>query len=84
MDMAKVDVDALGKYADWAMLYQSALLETNRSKMPQRILDAETAMFKRKLQLSREIPANRDTEGERAAINDALLYLVILREELQQ
>jgi len=80
--MAKVDVDAPGKYADWAMLYQSALLETNRSKLPKRILDAETAMFKRKLQLSRDIPANCDVEGERAAINDALLYLVILREEL--
>ena len=81
--MAKVDVDAPLKHADWAMLYQSALLETNRSKLPQRILDAETAMFKRKLQLSRDIRVNSDLEGERAAINDALLYLVILREELQ-
>lgn len=83
--MAKVDggVDASFKSGDWARLYQSALLETNRSKLPQKILDAETAIFKRKLQLSGGAPVNGDVEGERAAINDALLYLVILREELQ-
>jgi len=83
--MAKVDrgVDTPFKFADWAKLYQSALLATNGSRLPQKILDAETAMFQRKLQLSRGVPVNRDAEGERAAINDALLYLVILREELQ-
>ena len=83
--MAKVDrdVDAPFKFADWARLYESALLETNRSQLPKKIFDAETAMFKRKLQLRSEVPVNRDVEGENAAINDALLYLVILREELQ-
>lgn len=84
--MAKVDcaLDAPFMSADWAKLYQSALLETNRSKLPQKIFDAETAIFKRKLELSRSAPANGDVEGESAAINDALLYLVILREELKQ
>ena len=83
--MANVDrdVDAPFQSADWAKLYQSALLETNSSKLPQKIIEAETAIFKRKLQLSRGVPVDSDVEGERAAIDDALLYLVILREELQ-
>ena len=84
--MANVDtgVDAPFMSADWAKLYQSALLETNRSKLPQKILDAETAIFKRRRQLSKGVLVNSALEGERAAIDDALLYLVILREELQQ
>ena len=84
--MAKVhhDGEVPLKFDDWAKLYQSAVLETNRSKLPQKILDAETAMFKRRIQLSRSAPANSEIEGEKTAINDALLYLVILREELQR
>ena len=78
------DKDPRTKFADWAKLYQSALLETNRSKLPQKIFDAEAAMFKRKLEISMSVPANGDREGERAAIDDALLYLVILRETLQR
>jgi len=83
--MAKInaDKDPLTKFADWAKLYQSALLETNRSRLPQKIFDAEAAIFKRKLELSTSVPVNGDRESERAAINDALLYLVTLREALQ-
>jgi hypothetical protein len=83
--MANVDrgANALFKSADWAKLYQSALLETNSSKLPQKIFDAETAIFKRKLQLSKSVSESGDVENEKAAIDDALLYLVLLREELQ-
>ena len=83
--MAKInaDKDRLTKFAEWAKLYQSALLEANRSKLPQKIFDAEAAIFKRKLELSTIVPVNGDRESERAAINDALLYLATLREALQ-
>ena len=74
--------DLFSNSAEWLKLYQSALRETNHTKLPQKILDAEAAMFKRKLQLSSRAVAESGAEAERAAINDALLHLVLLRQGL--
>jgi len=71
--------------SEWEKLYHSVLLESDFSKVPQKMFDAETAMFKRKLQLScgRGVKSS-DARAEMAAINAALSRLVIVRRDLQR
>jgi hypothetical protein len=62
----------------WAEIYQRAMLETDRSKLPGRI-EAAQAAINRRIQ---EINAGHDSVDERRAIQDALAGLNVLRREL--
>jgi hypothetical protein len=66
---------------EWEQMYQSAKLETNILRLPQKIFDAEVAMFKRKLQLNLNEKGNAE-HREIKAINEALAHLVVLRRQL--
>jgi hypothetical protein len=65
----------------WGRYYEVAMLETNRSKLANRIRVAEQAILARVEELNRD---HGGTEEERAAIRDALSGLKILRKELVQ
>jgi len=60
------------KHTDWKTRYRAAILETNRSVIPQRVSEAEEAVLAR----GREIflCGNRDLE-EQEALEDALYAL---------
>jgi hypothetical protein len=62
----------------WEENYKSAMMETDRSKLWERIEEAHTAI-NRRLQ---EINAGHDSREERLAIRDALAGLNVLRREL--
>ena len=62
----------------WAEMYQRAMLETDRSKLPGRIEVAQTAI-NRRLQ---EINVGHDSGEELLAIRDALAGLNVLRREV--
>jgi hypothetical protein len=63
----------------WREIYHAALLETNWSKMEERIQGAEAGLHERK----REFALNHGgTPEERQAIEDALNRLGILRKEV--
>ena len=60
--------------ADWRTLYRAAILETNKSVLPQRVSEAEEAVLTR----GREIfydPATLDELEEKEALEDALYAL---------
>jgi len=60
----------------WRNSYRAALLETDRTKMEQRIQTAESEIHNRRLILSQD---HRGTDAERAALVKALQILRILR-----
>ena len=65
----------------WARPYEAAILETDRSRLAERIQIAEEAITSRK----RELDGNRvGTEEERSAIRDALSGLRVLRDEIKE
>jgi hypothetical protein len=59
----------------WEESYKSAMLETDRSKLPERI-DATQTSINRRLQ---EINAGHDSREERYAIRDAMAGLNVLK-----
>jgi hypothetical protein len=61
---------------DWEKLYRAAIIESDRSKVLQRIEDTEAAILKRSRRLSKS-PAHN--EKERKAITQALYILSLLR-----
>ena len=61
---------------DWEKLYRAAVLEPDRSKLLQRVEDAEAAILERSRSLSKS-PANSGKEQE--AITRALYILSLLR-----
>jgi len=61
---------------DWEKLYRAAVLESDRSKLLQRIEDAEAAILERSRSLSKS-PANSGKEQD--AITRALDILSLLR-----
>jgi hypothetical protein len=61
---------------DWERLYRAAIIESDRSKLLQRVEDAETAILERSRSLSK-LPANSGKEQE--AITRALYILGLLR-----
>lgn len=65
----------------WARSYETAILETDRSKLAHQIQVAEQAISERERELNRN---GGWTEDERAAIRDALSGLKVLREELKR
>jgi len=62
----------------WEESYKHAMLETDRSKIPERIDAAQTAINRR----LDEINARHDSREERLAIRDALAGLNVLRREV--
>jgi hypothetical protein len=62
----------------WEESYQRAILETDRSKLPERIDAAQTSINHR----LQEINAGHDSKEERLAIRDALAGLKVLRREV--
>jgi hypothetical protein len=75
-------------YPEWQEAYQAAMLETEHSRLKQKILDAEAAIFKRRHELSHGAPhagtSLTATHAERMKISDALSSLNTLRNELQK
>jgi len=61
---------------DWEKLYRAAIIESDRSKLLQRVKDAEAAILERSRKLSRA-PAHSEKEQE--AITRALYILSLLR-----
>jgi hypothetical protein len=63
----------------WGRSYETAILETDRSKLATHIQVAERAIMARIQELSRD---HGGSEEERAAIRDALSGLKILQKEI--
>ena len=64
-------------YPEWQGEYQSALLELDREKLPERVAAAETAIFKR----LQAIAQSSDNQAERQAIEDATANLRVLKRD---
>ena len=65
------------RFPEWRQHYQSALTETDRQKLMDRVTDAEDAIFNRLQSLA----GNADHHAERQAIEDALKALRLLKRE---
>ena len=65
----------------WGRFYESAILETDRSKLAKHIQVAEREIATRMQELNSD-PGS--TEEERSALRDAMSGLTILRKELAQ
>jgi hypothetical protein len=68
------------KSASWRELYTAALFETDKTRMPARIADAEQAIVARAREL---FSAGNDTIEEDQALDDALYALRALQNCLQ-
>jgi hypothetical protein len=67
-------------YPTWQHEYQAAVVELDRQKLPERVVAAEAAIFKRLQQLSQD----SDSNAERQVIEDALHSIRVLkRDELK-
>ena len=64
---------------DWKTLYRAAILETNKSALPQRVSKAEEAVIGRR----REIFYDHGTLEEKDALEDALYALRAFRSAWQ-
>jgi len=60
---------------DWKDIYKAALFEDDNAKLPQRIADAEKALFARALEL---FGAEGDQIGEQKAMENATYFLRLL------
>ena len=65
---------------DWKKLYRAAILETNRSVIPQKVSDAEAAVLAR----GRELFYGDGTSDEKEALEDALYALRAYRSALAE
>lgn len=63
----------------WETVYQAAILETERSRLPDRISAAQTAINSRIDQIQQD---HQSTPEERDAIASALAGIRILKEEV--
>jgi hypothetical protein len=66
---------------DWEKRYRAAILESDRSKLLQRVEDAETVILERSRRLS-DSPANSEKEQE--TITRALHILSLLRARAEE
>jgi hypothetical protein len=64
-------------YPEWQPQYQTALLETAREKLPERVAAAETAIYQRLQAISQ----SSDYQAERQAIEDAVASLRVLKRD---
>jgi len=67
-------------HAQWRYLYHSAILETDKSVLAQRVSEAEKAIVER----GRELFYGASTPEEREALDDALYILRALRTARRQ
>lgn len=67
------------KHANWKTLYRAAILETNKSFIPQRVEEAEEAVLAR----VREIFYGNSEPEEKEALEDALYALRAYKTALQ-
>lgn len=65
------------KYPEWQIPLQELILESDRTKLPEKVQKVETLIFER-LQQLRE---GNDGEIETQAINDAVALLRIIKRE---
>ncbi len=65
---------------EWRSLYRAAILETNKSVLPERVSEAEAAVIARR----REIFYGGGTPEEKEALEDALYALHAFRTAWQQ
>lgn len=63
------------KHPDWKILYRVAILETNKSLLPQRVSEAEEAVILR----GRELFYGKGDPEEKEALEDALHALRVLK-----
>jgi predicted RNA methylase len=66
-------------HPDWRTLYRAAILETDKSVLPQRVSEAEEAVIRR----SREIFYDHGTPEEKDGLEDALYALRAFRSAWQ-
>jgi hypothetical protein len=78
--MANVESDYLDGYA-WQKVVREALLELNPKALPQKVADAETAIFERLQALANGHGANGNNAEERQALQDAVNSLRVLKRE---
>ena len=64
---------------EWRTLYRAAILETDKSMLPQRVSEAEEAVIER----GREILYDHGTPEEKDALDDALYALRAYRSAWQ-
>jgi hypothetical protein len=64
-------------YPEWQPQYQTALLETDREKLPERVAAAETAIYQRLQAISQ----SSAYQAERQAIQDAVASLRVLKRD---
>ena len=64
---------------EWKTLYRAAILETNKSMLPQRVSEAEEAVIER----GREISYDHGAPEEKDALEDALYALRAYRSAWQ-
>ncbi len=64
---------------EWRVLYRVAILETNKSLLPQRVSEAEKAVIERARQLSYDHGASEEED----ALEDALYALRAFRSSWQ-
>lgn len=67
------------EHTDWKTLYRAAILETNKSMLPQRVSEAEEAVIER----GREIFYDHGTPEEKDDLEDALYALRAYRSAWQ-
>ena len=67
------------KHPDWKILYRAAILETNKSLLPQRVSQAEEAVILR----GRELFYGNGDPEEKEALDDALYALRALKSTCQ-
>jgi len=63
---------------DWRTLYRAAILETNKSVLPQRVSEAEEAVLSRGREIFYDRATGEDLE-EKEALEDALYALRAFR-----
>ena len=66
-------------HTDWKILYRAAILETNKSLLPQRVSQAEEAVILR----GRELFYGNGDPEEKEALDDALYALRALKSTCQ-
>ena len=71
----------MDRHYPWIQPYQEAIVETDHSKLPEKVAAAQAAIDARLGELSTD---GHGASEERIAITDALNALMILRKELQR
>jgi hypothetical protein len=66
------------KYPEWQKHVQAALVEVDEERLPQKVADAEAAIFQRLQELGDAL----DTTGERLALEEASRSLLVLKREI--